>query len=378
MKKVIEIGIVLILSMSLIACKSSTSDSTIKIGVTTPNTGQLATYGQSVTNAIKLAIKEINDDGGVLNKQIAATYLDDKGDSTEGGNTFNRLISDGNVAVIGSVTSGVTSGLTTIADSTKMLLITPTATNDDITPGHPTVFRACYADSYQSAVVAQFMAKTLNVKKVGILYASGDAYSAGMYAGFKAAAKELGLEVVAEESTSGISDTDFNTQWAKLAQSGAEAVFAPFYYDSVGPYIVPQARSAGFKGAIVGADGWDGTAGTMVTDKSLYNNTYFTNHYAADDPAPAVQNFVASYKAAYGEVPNALAALAYDSVYMIKQAIETAKSAKTADIVAAMTGMTFSGVTGNFTLDSDNTPQKPCAIIEFKDGEMVWKDTVGV
>lgn len=150
-----------------------------------------------------------------------------------------------------------------------------------------------------------------------------------------------------------------------------------YYYSSIGPYIVPQARAAGFEGYLIGADGWDGTISTMVEDKSLYNNTFFTNHYAADDPSDAVQNFVAAYTEKFGaESLNALAALAYDSVYMLKDAVEKAGSDTTADIITAMTGMEFSGVTGSFTLDDTNTPAKSVAIIEFKDGEAVWRATV--
>jgi branched-chain amino acid transport system substrate-binding protein len=303
--------------------------------------------------------------------------MDDKADSTEAANAYNSLVSQGVVAIIGSVTSGVTAGLGTLADSDGMLLLTPTATNDDVTVGLPSVFRACYADSYQSSIAAKFLAETMGVKKVAVLYASGDTYSSGMYEGFKKAAEGLGLEIVAEESTSSTSDTDFSTQLTNIAASGAEAIFAPYYYDAVGPYIVPQARAAGFTGIMVGADGWDGTVDTMVDDKSLYNNTYFTNHYAADDPAEKVQHFVNAYKDKYGSTPNALGALGYDSVYMLAQAIDKAGTDDTAAIVEAMKGETFDVVTGKFSLNENNTPSKPCAIIEFKDGAMVWKATVG-
>ena len=182
---------------------------------------------------------------------------------------------------------------------------------------------------------------------------------------------------VVAESTSATADTDYSTQLTNLVAAGVEVIFAPFYYSSVGPYIVPQARAAGFKGPMIGADGWDGTADVMVQDKTLYNNTYFSNHYAADDPSDVVQKFVKGYDKLYGATPNALAALGYDSAYMLAQAINAAKSDKTADIIKAMTGMSFKGVTGSFTLDAKNTPTKSCAMIEFVNGAMKWKATVG-
>ena len=107
----------------------------------------------------------------------------------------------------------------------------------------------------------------------------------------------------------------------------------------------------------------------MVEDVSLYNKTFFVNHYAPDDPSPIVQNFVNSYTETFGaESLNALAALAYDSVYMLKQAIEAAGTDNTADLITAMTGMTFSGVTGSFTLDDTGTPAKAAPVIEYVDG----------
>ena len=378
------VGLMLALAMalSLTACGTSTPSETagadtVKIGSVGPLTGQLAVYGTAVANAIELAVEEINAAGGVLDGQMleVVDYMDDKADATEAANAFNSLVGKGVVAVIGSVTSGVTAGVATLADSEGMLLLTPTATNDDVTVGKPTVFRSCYADSYQSSIAAKFLSEQ-GVTKVAVLYASGDAYSAGMRDGFIAACADLGLTVVTEESSSSTSDTDFSTQLTNIAATDAEAIFVPYYYDAVGPYIVPQAREAGFDGIMVGADGWDGTAGTMVEDKTLYNNTFFTNHYAADDPAEKVQHFVAAYQEKFGEVPNALAALGYDAVYMLAQAINDAGSAETADIVTAMQAGSYSVVTGTFTLDETGTPQKPCVIIEYKDGAMVWKATV--
>ncbi len=381
MKRTLKlIGLILTVAMvfSLTACGTTKNTGTIKIGSIGPLTGSLAVYGTAVANAEKLAVEEINAAGGVLGgrKLEVVSYMDDKKDSTEAANAYNKLVGQGVVAILGSVTSGVTSGLATLAEKDKMLLLTPTATNDDVTKGKTYVFRACYADSYQSSIAAKFLAQQ-GVKKVAILYASGDAYSSGMRDGFKVAAATLGLTIVKEESSSSTSDTDFSTQLTNIKASGAEAIFVPYYYDAVGPYIVPQARQAGFTGMMIGADGWDGTEGTMIKGKeSLYNNTFFTNHYAADDPAAKVQKFVSAYKAKYGETPNALAALGYDSVYMLAQAINAAGSDKTADIVTAMKKQTFDMVTGKFTLNADNTPTKPCAIIEYKDGKLVWKSTV--
>ncbi len=402
MKKLLAIVLVALIAMSAFACavpaespsateapapaateapatEAPASTDSVKIGAISPNTGDLAAYGEAVSNGIKLAVEEINAKGGVLGgRQLEViAYMDDKGDSTEGANAYAKLVSDGVSAIIGSVTSGVTAGLATLADKDKMLLITPTATNDSITVDKSTVFRACYKDSYQGEVCAK-VAKDLGLTKVAVLYASGDPYSSGLKDAFMSAVEANGLTVVATESSSGVHDTDYTSQLTNIIASGAEMIFAPYYYDTIGPYIVPQARQLGYTGAFSGADGWDGTIGTMQDDKSLYNNCYFTNHYAQDNPSEKVQSFVKDYSAKFDpKTLNALAALAYDATYMLAASIDKAGTDVTADIVTAMTGMSFDGVTGSFTLDSGNNPAKACSIIEFKDGEAVFYKEIG-
>jgi len=368
MKKMLSLFAVLALLLTTVCLPALAETAPIKVGAISPNTGDLAAYGEAVSNGIDLAVAEINAAGGVLGRPLEIIHMDDKFDATEGANAYNKLVSDGVSAIIGSVTSGITAGLGALADAEGMLLLTPTATADTVTEGLKGVFRACYKDSFQGEVAAK-LAVDLGVKKVAVLYASGDTYSSGLYESFKAASEALGLELVATESSSATSDTDYTVQLTNIVNSGAELIFAPYYYSAVGPYIVPQARAAGFTGYFAGADGWDGTIGTMVEDKSLYNKSFFVNHYAPDDPSEIVQNFVKGYTDTYGaESLNALAALAYDSVYMLKQAIETAGTDETAKIIEAMTGMTFSGVTGSFTLDETGTPAKSAPILEYVDG----------
>ena len=188
MKKYLALMLAVLMVIGIVGgcAKKTDSSSPVKIGVITPQTGEVAVYGVAVANGVKMALDEINAAGGVLGgRKIEATYLDDKKDSTEAANCFNKLLSSGVCAIIGSVTSGITAGLGTLANQNKMLLLTPTATADTITEGLPTVFRACYADSYQSSICAKFAYENLKCKKAGVLYASGDAYSAGMYEGFK-------------------------------------------------------------------------------------------------------------------------------------------------------------------------------------------------
>ena len=338
------------------------SGKTIIIGNITPVTGAQAAYGLAITNSIQLAIAEINAAGGILGATVKLSTKDDQGTPAEAVSGFNSLLSEGASAIIGATLSSCTSAITS-------------STADSITTKDDYVFRSCFKDSFQGEMVAAY-AKDQGWTKAAVLYATGDTYSSGLHDSFVKAAEKYGIEIVCEQSSSDTGAVDFSSQLATIAASGADMLFAPYYYDAVGPKIIPQAREAGFKGAIMGCDGFDGTQDYTTGDLSAYENVYFTNHYSPEDSSEIVQNYVKNYTAKYGsESMNALGALAYDAMYMVKQAIEKAGSIDHDAIRDAMSGMHYVGVTGDMTLDETGTPEKSVAILTFtpSDGKLVQK-----
>ena len=404
MKKIISLLLVLALALSLVACASAapaaeateapaeaaateapaaeaTGDG-ITLGVISPNTGALAVYGAAVTTAVDLAVSEINAAGGILGQQITVINTDDQFDPTETLNAFNSLVSQGVGLIVGSVTSGCTSAITGAANEEGVVLLTPSATADSITTEDDYVFRACYADGFQGAIAAYY-AKEAGYTDVGVVYCAADTYSKGLYDSFSAAAATYGLNIKAVESTASLDVQDYTNQFAAMASSGVQFVYAPYYYDVIGPYIVTQARAAGYTGIIMGADGYDGTPDYVVegADLTAFNNVYWTNHYDPSDTDPAVQKFVAAYQAMFSSTPNAISALAYDAVYMYKAAIEKAGSADPAAVRDALadTSVVYTGVTGVFSLDQTGTPTKGAAILSFaSDGTSVTTKLVDV
>ena len=180
------------------------------------------------------------------------------------------------------------------ADQNQMPTIAPAATADSVETGGY-LFRTCFKDSYQGEIAAKYAAETLKVKKVAVLYGTGDPYSSGVGKAFVAAAKKNGLDVVAEENSSSADDTEYSSQLQKIEASGAEFLYAPYYYSTVGPYIVPQARAVGYEGYIMGPDGYDGLKTTG--NKANYNKVLYTTHYSPDDKSNTkVQQFITSYK----------------------------------------------------------------------------------
>lgn len=358
------------------APSAKASGDSITIGTVTTNSGTAAAYGEAEVKGFELAVSEINAKGGINGKKVKLESMDDKGDATEASNAYNKLAGDNNVlAVAGPTISATTAAVAPLADQSKLVTIAPAATSDSIETGNY-LFRTCFKDSYQGEVAARFAAENLKVKKVAVLYGTGDPYSSGVGEAFAKAAEKLGLEVVDKESSSSADDTEYSAQLQKIQASGAELLYAPYYYSVAGPYIIPQARSVGFEGYVMGPDGYDGLK--LTGDKSQYNKTYYTTHYSADDNTNTkVQDFIKSYKSKNNAEPNTFAALGYDTIYMIKQAIEKAgKNATREDVRNAVAGMTFDGVTGKFTMDKSGSPTKSVIVLEMKDGKPVYNTTV--
>ena len=376
-----------VMALSLAGCSGGSMDDSsssgakasgdsITIGTVTTNSGTAAAYGEAEVKGFELAVSEINAKGGINGKKVKLESMDDKGDATEASNAYNKLAGDNNVlAVAGPTISATTAAVAPLADQSKLVTIAPAATSDSIETGNY-LFRTCFKDSYQGEVAARFAAENLKVKKVAVLYGTGDPYSSGVGEAFAKAAEKLGLEVVDKESSSSADDTEYSAQLQKIQASGAELLYAPYYYSVAGPYIIPQARSVGFEGYVMGPDGYDGLK--LTGDKSQYNKTYYTTHYSADDNTNTkVQDFIKSYKSKNNAEPNTFAALGYDTIYMIKQAIEKAgENATREDVRNAVASMTFDGVTGKFTMDESGSPTKSVIVLEMKDGKPVYNTTV--
>ncbi|MDB6814107.1 ABC transporter substrate-binding protein [Bifidobacterium longum] len=376
-----------VMALSLAGCSGGSMDDSssssakasgdsITIGTVTTNSGTAAAYGEAEVKGFELAVSEINAKGGINGKKVKLESMDDKGDATEASNAYNKLAGDNNVlAVAGPTISATTAAVAPLADQSKLVTIAPAATSDSIETGNY-LFRTCFKDSYRGEVAARFAAENLKVKKVAVLYGTGDPYSSGVGEAFAKAAEKLGLEVVDKESSSSADDTEYSAQLQKIQASGAELLYAPYYYSVAGPYIIPQARSVGFEGYVMGPDGYDGLK--LTGDKSQYNKTYYTTHYSADDNTNTkVQDFIKSYKSKNNAEPNTFAALGYDTIYMIKQAIEKAgENATREDVRNAVAGMTFDGVTGKFTMDKSGSPTKSVTVLEMKDGKPVYNTTV--
>ncbi len=342
---------------------------TIKIGGLAPLTGDVSVYGVAVDNGVKMAVEEINADGGVLGKQIEYIVYDEKGDATEAVNAYNKLVqSDNVVAIVGDVTSKPTLAVAQQAAKDKIPLITASGTAENITQAGENIFRACFIDPFQGELMASYASKKLEKKTAAIIYNISDDYSKGLYEAFEAAAGDLGIEVVQVEGY-GKGTVDFKAQLTNIKSKNPDVIFLPVYYQDVA-LIAVQAKELGIEAQFLGADGWDGVIGQVdESNMDAVNGAYFCSQYSAQSDDPNLQAFLSKYKETYGMDASQFAVLGYDAMKMLAQAISEADSTDSAAITSAMAAIDFTGLTGHMTFDENRNPVKSAAITQIDNGE---------
>ena len=362
-------------------CSSSKgNDKEIKVGANFELTGGVANYGNQALKGIKLAIKQANENGGVLGKQINLIVADNKSEASEAANAATKLISqDGVKVLLGPATTSNMLAASQIATDNKIPAITPTATNPKITVENgqvkPYIFRSCFIDPLQGEVMADFATKTLNVKTAAIYVDSSSDYSKGLAEVFAKKFAEAGGTIVAQESFLQ-KDQDFKSTLTKLKASNPEVIFIPAYYEEVGK-IVKQARELGINAKLLGADGWDDSKLVDIAGAQPLNDTYFCSHYSEQDNDANVKDFIAAYKAEYGEEPNVFAALGYDAGKMLVDAIKRAGSDDPEKIRQALAETKNLQVgTGIITMDANHDPIKSAVVLEMKDGQKIFKQKI--
>ena len=356
-----------LLTVPLAGCGNTPGGSgdEIVIGGLAPLTGSVAQYGVAVDNAVKMAVDDINDKGGLLGKRIKYISYDEKGDPTEATNAYARLVDqDKIVALIGDVTSAPCEAVAQQAARDKLPMITPSGTSEAITTYGENVFRACFIDPYQGQLMASYASKKLNAKTAAILFDNGDPYSSGIADAFEAAAKALGMTITNKEGYASKS-TDFNSQLTKIKAGNPDVLLLPVYYNDV-VLIAKQAKDQGLTATLLGADGWDGVAAQLdAASADVVKNAYFCSQYSASSSDPALQNFLKTYKEKYNEEPNMFAVLGYDAMQIMAAAIEKAGTTNSAAVIKALRETNYKGLTGTTTFDDKRNPVREAIITSF-------------
>jgi len=351
-------------------------DGEIRFGEVSSLTGQEATFGQSTRKGIALAVKELNEAGGLLGKKIRVITYDDQGKPTEAAAAATRLIVQDKVHVLlGEVASARSLAMAPIAQANKVPMISHASTNPRVTEGKDYVFRICFIDPFQGTVMARFAREHLELDKVAVLRDVRNDYSVGLANFFVESFRKLGGEVVGDQSYSA-QDIDFKAQLTALRTLKPQAIFVPGYYTDVG-LIARQARELGIDVPLLGGDGWDSAKLFEIGGDAL-QGSFFSNHYSLEDPSPRIRAFVAAWEKEYGErTPDALAALGYDAVHIAADAIRRAGSVEGEKIRDALARTRdFAGVTGTITIDEGRNAVKPAVVLKVENGRAVYAATV--
>ena len=380
--RALKMAALLVLSVSILAACGGGGGDTIKVGILAPLSGPVPTFGVMTRDGSLLAIEEWNAKGGVLGKKLAAVVEDSQCTPDPAVNAANKLIDNDKVKyIMGEVCSKASIPVSEIANAKKVVQISSTSTNPDVTVGKDGkvkdfVFRACFIDPFQGTVGAKFALDTQKAKTAFILLDQANDYVKGLAEYFEKAFVAGGGKIVGKETYTA-KDTDFNAILAKVAAAKPEVVYLPDYYNVVN-LVTKQAKEKGIKAVFMGGDGWD----SSDLDLKAADGGFFTNHYSPADTRPEVQNFVKAFGAKYKDdkgqpkVPDALAALAYDATNMLLQAIKEAGADDTTKVKDAMAKINFNGVSGKITLDANHNPVKSATILAVKDGKVQFNSVV--
>ncbi|MFA6287169.1 MAG: ABC transporter substrate-binding protein [Opitutaceae bacterium] len=356
--------------------KKAAGPATIKIGNYAAITGKDGTFGDSSTKATRLAIDEINAAGGVLGRQIELVVEDTQSKPGESATVVKKLITrDRVVALIGEVTSSRSLEGAGVAQAFKIPMLSPSATNPAVTATGDHIFRACFIDPFQGSVLATFSRDKLKARRAAILTSISSAYSTGLGEVFRKQFPSSGGEIVSDQKFAE-GDKDFNAQLTAIKAAKPDVLFVPAYYTEAA-LIAKQARELGITVPLIGGDGWEAPELVQIAGAAI-EGCYYSTHYSAESPDPKVRAFVKKYRERFdNRTPDGMAALGYDSAYIMVDAIRRAGSTEPAKIREALVATKgFEGVTGRIDMDVNRNASKPAAILTIKDGKFTYLETV--
>ena len=359
------------------SARSAGSGDEIVVGAVFPMTGPIATYGQESINGIKLALQKINPQG-IKGKKIRLIVEDNKGEPAETANAVRKLIDVDKVHILlGAVASSNTLAGAPIAQASRVPMVTPASTNEAVTQKGEFISRTCFTDNFQGLVMAKFAYESLQKKKAAIVVDVASDYSQGLAKVFNAKFKELGGTVVSGSYSYTQGDKDFRSLLRRIKRAQPDVVFVPGYYTEVG-VMLQQARQMGLKLPILGGDGWDSPKLQELAGSEGIMGNYISSHFSPDDTTPLVSNFVNEYKNTFsGQVPGSMAALSYDSVMVLADALKRASDFSREKInEAIISTKNLMGITGMITIDKNRNAMKPAVVLETTAKGMIFKQKV--
>lgn len=314
--------LVLFISIALLAAGCGGAQNTkadnkgpIKIGFFAPVTGPAAFDGESVLNAAKLAVENINKDGGINGRNVELVYYDDALDSKQAVSIAQKLTTkDGVVAVVSGSYSGTTRASAKIYQDAKIPMISSYALHPDITRTGNYMFRQSFVGTVEGKAGAKVAVDLLKAKTIAILLVDID-FGKTQADAFKENAEKLGAQIVSVDSFS-TGEKEFNPVLTKIKQLNPDLIYIPAYAAECSQ-IVRQAKELGIKAQILGTEGMDSTTQFLGVAKDAADGVIITTNLNRDSNRKIVQDFINGYNTKYGHKPDMVGASTYDAFMVL-------------------------------------------------------------
>lgn len=371
----LALGLTLCTGTNVMAAEEPDKDNPILIGYVGALSGDTALWGQAGLNGMELTAKKINEEGGILGREVKIIGLDGKGVPDDSVTAYKKLVEEDKVcAVVGTNFSSCNIPIAAVADELEVPVIATAASNEQVTVDsdgklHPYSFRLCFIDSYMGYLAGNYAYNELGLKTCAVIEDITDSYSTSVGNYMVDTFQNLGGELVAsEEAQNG--DNDFRAQLAKIAAAQPDVLFIPWNYENV-CLIAQQARELGIASVLFGADGWDTSELTDLANGSL-EGCYYISRPGFNLPEAAA--YGEEYSKEYNVDLESECLYGNDGVMWIKQAIETAGSDDPKAIRDALENTeSFDGLLGHMSVDpATHNPTRDAAVFTIKDDKVEY------
>jgi len=356
---------------------NAAADQVVKIGHVGPLTGGSAHLGKDNENGARLAIEEINAKGFTIGGQKVTLVLDaqdDAADPRQATQVAQKLVDDKVVAVIGHLNSGASIPASKIYSDAGIVQISPSSTNPSYTQqGFKTTYRVVATDAQQGPALADYAAKSLNVKTVAVVDDS-TAYGQGLANEFEKTAKSLGMKVLSHDATNDKA-VDFRAILTKIKGENPDAIMYGGMDATGGPFA-KQAKQLGLRAKVLSGDG-------VCTESLAQLAGAATDNVVCSQAGMAVERmnggaaFAAKYEKRFGHAIEFDAPFTYDAVYIVVDAMKRANSTDPAKVLAQIPGTDYKGVIGETTFDSKgDLKHGVISLYNYKAGKKTLLDVV--
>jgi branched-chain amino acid transport system substrate-binding protein len=359
------LGIVLIFRISLVA---AAPPGPIRLAAILPLSGKADVYGQAALKGARIAVDEINAKGGVMKQKLVLVLYDNKSTPLNTKQAALTAVSQNVVGAVGAIWSTHSLVTASVLQHAGVPMISPGSTAPEVTRVGNFIFRTCYTDDFQGALMADFAYQDLNCRKSAIMTNISETYSQILARYFAEAFTRNGGQVVFKGAYKG-SAVDFGDLLMQLKPLAPQVVFIPGYSQDAG-LLIKQSNTMGIQTTFIGGDAWD----PHIQDFAgpALEGSYFSSHWHSGVPYKRSRVFIELYQKSYGyEEISPFTPLAYDAVWLFVDAISRVDSLNKQKIRDALAAThNYPGATGNFTFNINGDPlKKGASILKFSKGQ---------